>query len=405
MSVTSACYNIRMMTTLKNKVTPFLAVSTMAVTGIGAGAAMNIAAADTGEKTIQFYTTAYDRPDNTPRNSAEVSNHKVPTHVDAKGNEVAAGTGTYDDPITLAVGHTFDKNGNDILDYPEGTMFYDAHLQKYLIVEDTCGDGDDGSINGCHVGYTENGKKYPWVDIWVDGGTVGASKASDCMDKVTDIHPLIMNPAKDYKVTPTTTTTDKAKRIATGIADSGCQTFSDTALKADGSTTSPSTTPSTPSTTSSTKTFSVNADTQVDSSNPTTNYGSAKTLGADASPMKRTYMSFPVSGVSGKTVTSAKLRFYVTDASAHEQNIVKTSGAWSEASTTYNNRPGTANTPSVTFDDLKTGWNEISIPASDITGDGTYSYGIHPHDSGDTDGLDVASRESGNGMQLIVTTK
>lgn len=369
-----------------------LAITAMATGAVSLGSGN--ASAATGETTFKAYTTAYDYWDNTPRGSVEISDPQV--------HQYAGGSGTYNDPITLAVGHQY-LNGKDILDYPAGTKFYIPALQKYFIVEDTCGDGDDGSINGCHVGYKEGGVKYPWLDMWVGGKSLSESAASACMDKVTAVHTVIQNPANDYKVT------------AGEIASGGCSTFSDTPVKVSGTTPTPSPTTSipAPSTTTSpatgtlgTKAFTANADTYVDSSNANTNYGKSTTLGADASPTKRTYMSFPVSGVNGKTVTAAKLRFYVTDASAHEQNFVKTTGSWSESGTTYNNRPGTDSTPSASKYGMKVGWNEVSIPVSDIKSDGVYNYGIHPHDSGDTDGLDIASRESGaNAPQLIVTTK
>src|SRR4051812_38674485 len=82
---------------------------------------------------ITAYLTGYTYYDNTPHQSVTVSNPVI--------HQTAGGTGTYTDPITLAVGHTI-TNGQDVLDWPPGTIFYVPNLRKYFIVEDTCGDGD-----------------------------------------------------------------------------------------------------------------------------------------------------------------------------------------------------------------------------------------------------------------------
>jgi hypothetical protein len=152
------------------------------------------------------YLTAYTYWDNTPPGSADISNPIV--------HQKAAGVGTFDDPVTVAVGHSF-ATGSDVLDYPAGTKFYLPYLKKYFIVEDTCGDGSTPQDGPCHSGY----KSHPWLDLWIDGASGTASSSARCADALTDLHPIIQNPASNYAVVPGS------------VYNNGCaQQFSDTPL-------------------------------------------------------------------------------------------------------------------------------------------------------------------------------
>lgn len=137
----------------------------------------------------QAYLTGYSYWDNTPAGSAAISDPVLHT--------VAGGTGTYADPITIAVGHSI-INGKDILDFPKGTRFYVPNLRRYFIVEDTCGDGRTPQNGPCHTGYP-SGASF-WLDLWVGGGSVTSSAADTCMSNLTDIHLVIQNPASTYAV-------------------------------------------------------------------------------------------------------------------------------------------------------------------------------------------------------------
>lgn len=157
-----------------------------------------------GETRFTAYITGYGWPDNTPKGSAEISNPII--------HSLAGGTGTYADPITLAVGHTI-SGGTDTLDYKAGTKFYVPNLQKYFIVEDTCGDGNNPQNGPCHTGY----QGYPWLDIWVGGNSSNQSATLACENAITDTHLVIQNPASTYKV------------VAGDVA-STCQQFGDAIL-------------------------------------------------------------------------------------------------------------------------------------------------------------------------------
>lgn len=145
----------------------------------------------TQEQRIRAYVTGYSWWDNTPPGSAAISNPVL--------HSVAGGTGTYADPITLAVGHSI-VGGRDILDWPAGTRWYIPHLRRYFIVEDTCGDGPTPQNGPCHTGYPA--PATTWLDVWV-GGQNASRRASDAtMDAITDVHLVIRNPATDYVVVP-----------------------------------------------------------------------------------------------------------------------------------------------------------------------------------------------------------
>lgn len=139
-----------------------------------------------GEVTLLAYTTGYSWYDNTPAGSAEISHPII--------HQSAGGIGTYNDPVTLAVGHSL-IGGKDILDYPAGTKFYLPFLKKYVIVEDTCGDGNNPQAGPCHTGYQGN----VWLDVYVGKGSSKAS-SDNCMNVITAVHQVIQNPASTYPV-------------------------------------------------------------------------------------------------------------------------------------------------------------------------------------------------------------
>lgn len=151
------------------------------------------------EITLQAYTTGYGWPDNTPKGSATISNPVI--------HRVAGGSGTFTDPITLAVGHSI-SGSKDTLDYPAGTKFYIPNLKKYFIVEDTCGDGNSPQNGPCHTGY----QGHVWLDLWVGGNSSNQSQTLSCEDAITEVHTVIENPASTYPV-------------VTGDVASGCQQF------------------------------------------------------------------------------------------------------------------------------------------------------------------------------------
>src|SRR5207247_1858374 len=90
-----------------------------------------------------------------------------------------------------------------------------------------------------------------------------------------------------------------------------------------------------------TRTFTPIGDTYVDSSVPSSNYGTKTNLSVDSSPVQESYLKFQLTGLTGNTITSAKLRLYVSDnGSVKGGSVAKMSNtSWTETGVNYNNRP------------------------------------------------------------------
>ncbi len=153
------------------------------------------------EERLQAYTTSYTYWDNTPPGSSIIAFAKTdgfPTLHDKAG-----GTGIYEDPITLAVGHVL-VEATDTPDFPPGTRFYIPNVRRYFIVEDTCGDGDKPQDIPCHnLNNPQN--KAPagatvWLDLWIDGKDGTAKTVDDCANLLTQVHTVIKDPEPDYLV-------------------------------------------------------------------------------------------------------------------------------------------------------------------------------------------------------------
>jgi hypothetical protein len=140
---------------------------------------------------IHAFLTGYTWFDNTPPGSVRISHPVLHT--------TAGGTGTFEDPITVAVGHTL-NGGTDILDWPTGTKFYVPNLRRYLIVEDTCGDGDSPPDGPCHTGYPDSAST--WLDMWI-GGAGGTQRGSNrCADQITGTWDVVVDALDGYAVHP-----------------------------------------------------------------------------------------------------------------------------------------------------------------------------------------------------------
>ncbi len=149
---------------------------------------------------MQVYLTGYSYWDNTPPGSSAIALPQIRSR--------AGGTGTYRDPITLAVGHV--KNGSrSTPDFRPGTRFYIQKLRRYAIVEDVCGDGPKPQLGPCHTGY----QGRPWLDIWVGGKRVDKGFVHSCMYRLTGLQQVIRNPEPGLPVE------------VGEISASGCRTF------------------------------------------------------------------------------------------------------------------------------------------------------------------------------------
>lgn len=154
-----------------------------------------------------------------------------------------------------------------------------------------------------------------------------------------------------------------------------------------------------------TATFKPVADTYVQSDAASTNYGTSTQVVVDNSPVRRIFLRFTVSGVSG-AVTSAKLRLRAISgndgSNAGGTFRAMSNTTWSETGTTWNNQPAIDGATMGSIGAVSSdGWYEVDV-TSRVTGNGTYSFGAT---SASTDGAYYDSRESGaDAPQLVVTT-
>jgi hypothetical protein len=137
-------------------------------------------------KSLRVLLTGYGWWDNTPPGSSEISNPV--TH------QAAGGTGSYADPITVAVPyHCGSADDAGCLQWAAGTRFYLPSLQRYLIVEDVCGDGGPDSCpdsTGNHL------------DVWVGGRALTHAASDACEERITGRTTAILRPAANLPVTP-----------------------------------------------------------------------------------------------------------------------------------------------------------------------------------------------------------
>ena len=80
------------------------------------------------------------------------------------------------------------------------------------------------------------------------------------------------------------------------------------------------------------------ADSYVDSSSPTTNYGTSTSLRFDGSPIVQSYLMFDLTGISG-TITKATLRVYANTASSAGYTVGATGSTWTETGLNAGNAP------------------------------------------------------------------
>ncbi len=138
-----------------------------------------------------------------------------------------------------------------------------------------------------------------------------------------------------------------------------------------------------------TYTFYPTDDTYVDFSTPTTSYSTSTLLQVDDGVIS--YVKFNLSLLSGKTVTSAKLMLYVSNAADDTKNINYTQTSdWVGSSTNYNNRPSMGSLIT-TFIKTSTGSIQIDLKSAVQNKAGTIlSLGFY---SSSSQGLDFHSKE------------
>ncbi|MGH3930181.1 MAG: DUF7594 domain-containing protein [Pseudonocardiaceae bacterium] len=155
-----------------------------------------------------------------------------------------------------------------------------------------------------------------------------------------------------------------------------------------------------------TTTFTPVADTYVNNSSASTNYGTSGQLGVDNSPIKRMFLKFTVSNLT-EPVSSVKLRIHTDDVGGANSNNggtfkSMTNTTWSETGVTWNNQPAIDGATLGSLGSVSRNvWYEVDVTPL-VTGNGTVSIGVT---SSSNDGADYDSRETGTtAPQLVVTT-
>lgn len=149
------------------------------------------------------------------------------------------------------------------------------------------------------------------------------------------------------------------------------------------------------------RSFGADADTKVNESKPSTNYGTATSIDVDGDVNANVngYIQFTVHDVVG-TVENARLRLYATNGTVDGPALFASSGDWSETSINWGNRPALVgdaldNKAAITSNS----WVEYDI-TSLVKGNGVYSFALIAESS---DEVQFSSRQGEQGPQLILT--
>ena len=149
-----------------------------------------------------------------------------------------------------------------------------------------------------------------------------------------------------------------------------------------------------------TYTFTPTADAKVTATYPTSNYGTQTRVVVDANPSTASLVRFNVSGISG-SVTSARVRFFVSDPSGDGPSLYRTTNAWSESSVTWNTKPAATGSAFGNIGTAASGtWIEYNVTAA-VTANGSYDFLLS---GGSGDGSTYHSREASEKPQLIIST-
>jgi hypothetical protein len=149
-----------------------------------------------------------------------------------------------------------------------------------------------------------------------------------------------------------------------------------------------------------TTTFRPTADTHVASDAPTTNFAAATRMMSDGSPSAQTLLRFQVAGLSG-AVSSARLRLFVNNPTTDGPALYRSTGAWTEAGVTWNNRPSLGGSQLARLGAVDTDtWVELDVTQA-VTANGTYDFALV---ASSADGSTYHSREAAHPPELVVTT-
>jgi hypothetical protein len=147
--------------------------------------------------------------------------------------------------------------------------------------------------------------------------------------------------------------------------------------------------------------FNPVADAYVNEGSPTTNYGTATTLRADATPVVRSYLRFNVQGLSG-SITRVTLRIFTNSGSSTGYEVHNVAdNTWTEGSINHTNAPAMDGVIA-TSGAFGTGvWTTVDITPL-VTSNGALNLALTTTNA---TAFSLASREAGaNAPQLVIET-
>ena len=194
--------------------------------------------------------------------------------------------------------------------------------------------------------------------------------------------------------------TDTAQHPAHTYTTPGTFTITLTATNTNGSTTATQTITTTGGGGGGGGTFAPTDDSYVSTASPTKNFGTALFLRGLAAYEYRPYVKFNVTGLTG-TVTSAKVRLFVTDATDNVGNWYSVATSWTETTLTAANAPVIGGSPVATVGPAALNqWVEFDVTAA-VQGNGLVSFA---NLAASTNGVYWSSKEGANPPQLVITT-
>jgi len=141
------------------------------------------------------------------------------------------------------------------------------------------------------------------------------------------------------------------------------------------------------------------ADAEIRSNQPTKNFGALPTL-AIRNGAQRSYLRFNVPTLNG-TVTGARLRLFVTNASTAGGSVFIVGNGWTETGITWNNAPPISGNSLGTAGAATIGtWVEFNVTSAVASGN-PVSFAVS---GGSTNAVEYSSRSGTQAPQLVVTT-
>jgi hypothetical protein len=149
------------------------------------------------------------------------------------------------------------------------------------------------------------------------------------------------------------------------------------------------------------------ADVHTEATSPGTNFGNSLTISADADSVKNAFLRISVTGIGGRTVTSAQLTLTVDGASRAASN---TGGrirriadcGWNEAAVTFNNQPSVTPVGPIGPAQGAVGPGDVvTFTLPGLTADGVHCYVVT---SDSSDGVDYRSSESASNPPQVTVT-